>query len=94
MDNIYQQFIKHLKKEEKHFNLKYKYLEKNHNLEKHHILPLHDGGLKNREIVICTQNNHTLAHYYRYLIFKQTGDFIAFQMRWGQKTGSKERARC
>jgi hypothetical protein len=81
MTNIYYQFIDYLKKEEKKLN-------KNHkNLEKHHIVPLHDGGKKNGSIVLCTTKNHTLAHYYRYLAFRQKGDYIAFIMRWNQKIG-------
>jgi hypothetical protein len=45
MKTIYEQFIKYLKYQEKKLKLKDKYLEKNSNLEKHHIKPLHDGGL-------------------------------------------------
>lgn len=90
--NIYDQFIKYLQQKEKRLNLKEKYLEKNSNLEKHHILPLHAGGKQNGKSVICNSRNHTLAHYYRYLTFKQKGDLIAFQMRWNQKLGSTERA--
>ena len=56
-NNIYSQFIDYLKIEEQKLNLN------DSNLEKHHINPLHDGGLKNGEIVICTSKNHTLAHY-------------------------------
>lgn len=84
--NIYDQFIEYLKKEEKKLKLNDK------NLEKHHILPLHSGGKKNGEIILCTFTNHTLAHYYRYLIFKEKGDLVAFKMRWNQKCGSRERA--
>lgn len=84
MDNIYDKFIEHLKKEELKLNLK------ENNLEKHHILPLHSGGSKTGKIVICTSKNHTLAHYYRYLSFKQKGDLVAFKMRWNQKTGNTE----
>jgi hypothetical protein len=56
------------KKKEKNLNLN------NKNLEKHHIKPLHDGGLPDGEFVICSAKKHTLAHYYRYLTFKQVGD--------------------
>lgn len=84
--NIYDQFIEYLKKEEKKLNY-----YKEDNLEKHHILPLHDGGKKNGPKVLCTSKNHTLAHYYRYLAFKQQGDFVAFKMRWNQTVGLKER---
>lgn len=86
MKNIYQQFIDYLKIEEKKLNFK------DENLEKHHILPLHDGGNKNGPIVLCTTKNHTLAHYYRYLAFRQKGDYVAFTMRWNQKIGLKERS--
>ena len=84
--NIYEQFILHLKKEEKHLNLK------SQNLEKHHILPLHDGGLKNGEVVLCTSKNHTLAHYYRFLAYNKLGDKVCFQMRKNSKMSSRQRA--
>lgn len=61
------------------------------NLEKHHILPLHAGGQKNGPIVLCSRQNHTLAHYYRYLALGQRGDFVSFTMRWNQRVGLKER---
>ena len=81
---IYWQFIEHLKnKETKLNNMK--------DLEKHHILPLHDGGSKNGPTVLCSSKNHTLAHYYRFLAFGQRGDYVAFSMRWNQKMGLTER---
>ena len=83
---IYKQFIEYLKKEEKLLNIR------DANLEKHHILPFHAGGLKKGTIVLCTSKNHTLAHYYRYLVYKQKGDLVAFKMRWNQKIGSTERS--
>lgn len=83
--SIYEQFIEHLKHEETKLDLTAK------NLEKHHILPLHDGGQKNGPVVLCTSKNHTLAHYYRYLAFGQRGDFVSFTMRWNQRVGLKER---
>ena len=67
MKTIYEQFIEYLKKEEKQLNLK------DNNLEKHHIKPLHDGGLPDGEVVICSSKNHTLTYYYRYFTFKQIG---------------------
>jgi hypothetical protein len=86
MKNIYEQFIEHLTKEEKKLNLNDK------NLEKHHILPLHSGGQKDGPVVLCTQKNHTLAHYYRYLVYKERGDKVAYIMRWNQKLGIRERS--
>lgn len=87
---IYDQFIKYLKVEENKLKLKEKYLQKNSNLEKHHILPIHAGG-KNGPVVICTKKNHTLAHYYRYLQYKEKGDKIAYTMRWKQPDGLDNR---
>jgi hypothetical protein len=86
MKNIYEQFINYLKEEEKKLSLK------NNHLEKHHILPLHTGGKKDGQIVLCTSKNHTLAHYYRYLVYKERGYKVAYIMRWNQKIGNKERA--
>lgn len=80
-ENIYDQFIKYLKKEEKKLNKLNKKERQDKNLEKHHILPLHDKGKRKGPIILCTSKNHTLAHYYRYLAFKQNGDLVAFQMR-------------
>ena len=74
MKNIYEQFIQYLKEEEKNLNLN------DNDLENHHIKPLHDGGKKDGDIVICSSKNHTLAHYYRYLAFRQMGDYVAFEM--------------
>jgi hypothetical protein len=62
---IYEQFITYLKKAETFLNRKDK------NLEKHHIIPLHDGGKKDGETILCTSKQHTLAHYYRYLTYGQ-----------------------
>jgi hypothetical protein len=56
---IYDQFIHTLKSTIRN-------LGKQKGLEKHPILPIHDGGLKSGETVLCTPKNHTLAHYYRF----------------------------
>jgi hypothetical protein len=50
---IYEQFIEYLKTKEKNLDLN------NKNLEKHHILPLHTGGKKDGEVVLCTFKDHT-----------------------------------
>lgn len=86
MENIYEQFINYLKKEEPKLNCK------DDNLEKHHILPLHAGGLKNGPIVLCTTKNHTLAHYYRFLAYGELGDKVCFQMRQNIKMSTKQRS--
>lgn len=84
--DIYEQFIAHLLELEKHL-----LLEPDSDIEKHHILPFHDGGLKLSSTVYCSSTNHTLAHYYRYLAYGQKKDLVAFIMRRNQKIGIKER---
>ena len=83
---IYEQFIDYLIGLEKHGFTP----NEQKNLEKHHILPYHDGGSKEGSVVLCTSKNHTLAHYYRYLAYGQKGDLVAFTMRWNQTFGIKE----
>ena len=82
---IYEQFVSYLKAKEKTLLPTASY-------EKHHILPLHDGELKNGPTVLCSSKNHTLAHYYRYLAYGQRGDFVAYKMRWNQKLSLSERS--
>ena len=86
MGLIYEQFIEYLKQEEKYLDLN------NKNLERHHIIPLHAGGKKDDEIVLCTFKNHTLAHYYRYLVYNELGDLVAFKMRNGINMSTQERS--
>lgn len=83
---IYEQFIEHLKNEEKQVDLNEK------NLEKHHILPLHDGGSKKGPTVFCSSQKHTVAHYYRFLAYGQLGDFVSYKMRWNQTVSLSERS--
>ena len=87
--NIYLEFIKYLKLEEKKRLIKNPQLK---NLEKHHIIPFHSGGFKNGPVVLCTAKNYVLAHYYRYLANKQKRDLITITMRRNQKIGSFQRA--
>ena len=81
--DIYVKFIKYLKVEEKKLlkNPDFK------NLEKHHIITFHQGDFKKGPVVLCTVKNHVLAHYYRYLAYRQKSDWIAFTMRSNQKIG-------
>ena len=72
--------------------MKEQHLKQNGSYEKHHILPLHDGGLKNGPTVLCSSQEHTLAHYYRYLAYRQRGDLVAYKMRWNQKLSLSERS--
>lgn len=83
---IYEQFIEHLKNEEKQLDLNEK------NLEKHHSLPLHDGGSQNGPTVFCSSQKHTLAHYYSLLAYGQLGDFVAYKMRWNQTVSLSKRS--
>ena len=82
---IYEQFVFYLKAKEKTLLLTASY-------EKHHILPLHYGGLNNGPTVLCSSKDHILAHYYRYLACGQRGDFVAYKMRWNQKLSLSERS--
>jgi len=92
-DNIYFQFINYLKSTEKDL-LEFAKVDgkKAEPLERHHILPKHAGGAEDGPIVWCTPYSHTLAHYYRYLAYKETGDFVAYTMRRGQTMCSQDRA--
>lgn len=54
---IYKHDIKFLKRLENRYGLKMI------GLEKHPILPLHDGGKKDGPVVLCSAKHHTLAHY-------------------------------
>ena len=47
-------------------------------VEKHHILPKFAGGLDNPlNLVYLTFNDHTLAHYIRWVVYKQNQDLTA-----------------
>ncbi len=75
-NDIYLSFIAYLKTK--------KYLD-NTPLEKHRILPQHAGGTYKMDgnIVRCSFVDHRLAHYYRFLAYRQKGDLIAFQFMKG-----------
>lgn len=54
-------------------------------LEKHRILPQHDGGIYETDNVVrCTFEHHRTAHRLRYEAYGQTGDFIAWKVMDGQ----------
>ena len=61
MITIYDPFITYLKNQEKNLTLTDK------NLEKHHIIPLHDNDLKTGPIILCTSKHHTLAFILAFL---------------------------
>ena len=72
-------------------------LEKNPDayVEKHHIIPKFAGGLDNpSNLVDLTFNDHTLAHYIRWVVYKQNQDLTAFNLMSGQSEDARvERAR-
>lgn len=57
---------------------------KNVLVQKHHILPIHAGGLKNGETVLCSRKDHALAHLIRYRVFGDVKDKMAFLFMRGQ----------
>jgi len=70
MDTIYEQFISHLKEKEKNIS---------GYVEKHRIIPGHSGGeYVDGNIVLVTFSDHCLAHYYRYLSYRNTIDLYAY----------------
>jgi hypothetical protein len=75
-NNIYTQFIEHL-----HI----KQYTKETKLEKHRILPQHASGTYEvNNVVLCSFEDHRLAHFYRYLAYEEKGDLIAWQLMSGQ----------
>lgn len=75
-NNIYTQFIEHLRR---------KQYTKETKLEKHRILPQHAGGTYDvNNVVLCSFEDHRLAHFYRYLAYEEKGDLIAWQLMSGQ----------
>jgi hypothetical protein len=85
--DIYDQFIDYLKK------LALKGLDLNEGVKKHHIFPKHAGGSDERNnIVLVSTKNHTLAHFYRFLAYKEKGDWVTYIMRKDRKTNSRERS--
>jgi len=87
MLNIYELFIKYLIELEAITPEQKKKL-----MEKHHIVPKHAGGSPTGQIVSCSPENHTLAHFYRYLVYREQGDWVCYQMRRNQKTTLRERS--
>lgn len=88
MLNIYEQFIDYLKKvemEERRGDCKQE-------VEKHHILPKFAGGKDANNTVYCSSKNHILAHFYRFLVYGEKGDWVCYSMRKNQKIGARERA--
>lgn len=77
----YDYFIEHLKNEE---SLKKKLSQENpdYKLEKHHIVPRHDGGLDDEtNLVFVTVYEHIAAHWLRWKQYQQKGDELAYIFR-------------
>ena len=61
-------------------------------LESHHILPKHAGGGNEPENKISlSAEDHNLAHFYRYLSFKERGDQLAVTLRRKQTTAMRQK---
>ena len=74
--DIYLCFIDHLKA---------KLYDEKTIYKKHRILPQHAGGTykMNGNVVLCTFEDHRLAHYYRFLAYRQKSDLIAWKFMKG-----------
>jgi hypothetical protein len=53
-------------------------------VQKHHIVPLHAGGLKIGETVLCPIEDHAKAHEIRYAVYGAKADKIAAAFIRGQ----------
>jgi hypothetical protein len=89
--NIYLQFIEEAKERAKKLLL----LDNNTYVEKHHIVPKHAGGSDDKEnLVNLTYEDHVLAHYIRWIEYKNPNDKLAFSVMSGQNIDiRKERAK-
>lgn len=84
--DIYTQFIEYLKSLEKAG------FDSKESIEKHHVFPKHAGGSLSGEVVLCSAKNHVLAHFYRFLAYREKVDWVCYSMRNGQKMTSGERS--
>lgn len=81
--NIYEEFITHLQNLENNIQGYY---------EKHRILPGHDGGeYVSNNIVLCSFENHKLAHYYRWLAYNSEKDRYSWRKMSGWKDADVRR---
>lgn len=84
METIYEQFIGYLKECQNQNVITDKASWKKY--EKHRILAGHAGGTyAPNNVVLCTYENHRLAHYYRYLAYRELGDYIAWNLMRGME---------
>lgn len=87
LTNVTFHFLNHLRQREQTL-----LQTKTKNLERHHILPKHDGGKDQDEVIFCTPQDHTIAHLYRFLVYGQKGDWVAYHMRKNQTVVGRERS--
>jgi hypothetical protein len=81
MNNIYEDFILHLKEKESILS---------GYTEKHRIVPGHSGGKYNKDnVVLVSFSDHCLAHFYRYLAYTNSIDLYAYH----KMIGDTEQAR-
>ena len=81
MNNIYEDFILHLKEKENSLT---------GYVEKHRIVPGHSGGkYEDGNIVLVSFPDHCLAHFYRYLAYGNSVDLYAYH----KMVGDTEEAR-
>jgi len=70
-------------------------LNPNIEVQIHHILPIHAGGTnESSNLVKLTFNDHLVAHYIRWLVYKNNNDRIAYQCMLGQVDEETRRLRA
>lgn len=87
--NPYDIYIQQLRNTE-NIKISIQKLERNKNFkadqknkfEKHHIIPRHSGGSNDpSNIVLVTKREHLIAHWIRWKVFDEDGDYRAFLFR-------------
>lgn len=80
--NIYDDFIEAIKSKEYPVEIP---------LECHHICPKHAGGTEEKSNkIFLSAEDHMLAHYYRFMVFQEKGDRLAFLLIKKQTTESRK----
>lgn len=87
ISNIYTEYISYLNQ-----NLKQTWTNSTTYLEKHHLLPLFEGGDKKGETILVTFRQHLLLHFYRWCHYRKSGDYLAFRGRLGYTEEVKKKA--
>ena len=87
LTNIYFMFLNDLRQKEQKLRQ-----TKNIDLERQDVLVKHLGGKDQDEIIFCTPEDHTKAYFYRFLVYRQKGDRVAYRMRKNQTVTGRERS--